>query len=94
MRITRIRTWLPAVFGVAIRLAAGLVAAVCVAVGMTRWVPPGGGVDHVVVPVVVFPAIWAAAFLVLQVRRDRSAMPIAALTALSAASLLPFVMSR
>ncbi|AKF10528.1 hypothetical protein [Sandaracinus amylolyticus] len=79
---------------IAIRLVASLAVAVCVAAGMTRWVPPGGGVDHVVVPVVVFPVIWATAFLVLQVRRGRSGTSVAALVAVSAASLLPFVMAR
>lgn len=51
------------------------VAAVIVVVGSTRWLPQGrAGIDHVVFPLLAFPAIWIAFALGLfAARRPRRA---------------------
>ncbi|MEM9460857.1 MAG: hypothetical protein AAGF11_42230 [Myxococcota bacterium] len=51
------------------------VAAIIVVAGSTRWLPPGrAGVDHVVFPLLAFPAIWIGFALVLfTARRPRRA---------------------
>jgi len=46
--------------------------AVVVTAGATKWMPPGrGGVDHIIVPVVLFPLIWIAFVVPLYASRRR-----------------------
>lgn len=41
----------------------GLITALVIMMAMTRWLPPGPAhVDHIVIPVILFPLIWAAVF--------------------------------
>jgi hypothetical protein len=40
-----------------------LFASVLILSGMLTWLPPGaGGVDHIVLPILLFPAIWTGLF--------------------------------
>jgi len=45
---------------------------VVVTAGATKWMPPGrGGVDHIIVPVVLFPLIWIGFVVPLHASRRR-----------------------
>ncbi|MEM6273826.1 MAG: hypothetical protein AAF735_01170 [Myxococcota bacterium] len=53
-------------------LLAAFVFAVVVTAGSTKWMPPGrGGIDHIIVPVVLFPVIWIVFVVPLYVARRR-----------------------
>lgn len=46
--------------------------ALAVTLGATRWLPAGpGGVDHVVLPAVLFPVVWVVFALYLYAARRR-----------------------
>lgn len=61
------RTW-----AAAGALLAAFLFALIITLGATRWLPPGrGGIDHLVVPVVLFPLTWVALALPLHAARRR-----------------------
>jgi len=65
-------------------LCLAFVFAVVVTAGATKWMPPGrGGVDHIIVPVVLFPLIWIAFVVPLYAsrRRGRAWAAVGAVTA-------------
>jgi hypothetical protein len=48
------------------------VVALLLVLGASRWLPPGAGsVNHLVMPVVIFPLVWTALILALFVARRR-----------------------
>ena len=54
-------------------LTAAFLVAVLVVAGATRWLPQGrAGIDHIVVPIVVFPLIWIVLAVALYAARRRS----------------------
>lgn len=66
----------------------GFLFALIVSIGATRWYPEGrGGVDHMVVPAVLFPIVWVAFALALYTAPWRRAvwLSIVGLTVLHAA---------
>ncbi|HET9960080.1 MAG TPA: hypothetical protein VFQ61_36560 [Polyangiaceae bacterium] len=70
-----------------IALVASFVCALIVVAGASKWFPPGAaGLDQIVVPLSVFPIVWAAFVLVLHVaqHRARAWCFVAAITALHA----------
>jgi hypothetical protein len=49
--------------------------ALLLVLGSSRWLPPGAGaVNHLVVPVVVFPLVWTGLILAVYVARRRGRM--------------------
>ncbi len=53
-------------------LAAAFLASVVVVAGATKWLPPGNaGIDHIIVPIVIFPVVWIIAALGLYAARRR-----------------------
>jgi len=53
-------------------LVAAFVVSVLMVAGATRWLPEGGaGIDHIVVPIILFPLIWISVALVLYAARRR-----------------------
>ncbi|MEM8654311.1 MAG: hypothetical protein AAGF36_06160 [Pseudomonadota bacterium] len=63
-----------------------LLAASSIMAAMPLWWPRGaGGIDHLIVPLLVFPAIWAVLFFYVVLTRNvvRAAAVLAGLTALN-----------
>ena len=59
-------------YTVASLVAAFLVSVLMVA-GSTRWLPEGSaGIDHIVVPIILFPLIWVSVALFLYAARRRA----------------------
>jgi hypothetical protein len=57
---------------VVLAIAGTFLVALLLALGASRWLPAGAGaVNHLVLPVVVFPLIWTALILTLFVARRR-----------------------
>ena len=57
---------------VVLAIAGTFLVALLLALGASRWLPPGAGaVNHLVLPVVVFPLIWTALLLALFAARRR-----------------------
>jgi hypothetical protein len=66
-------------------------AALCIMAGGSRWIPAGAAnIDHLVVPVVLFPALWASLFFYTSLSRRlmRAYALVLSLTALSVAMVL------
>lgn len=54
-------------------LFAAFLFAVVVVAGATKWLPAGrGGVNHIVIPTLAFPAVWTVFALVLYAVRRRA----------------------
>ena len=53
-------------------LVVAFLTSVLVVAGATRWLPEGGaGIDHIVVPIILFPLIWICVALFLYAARRR-----------------------
>jgi len=66
-------------------------AALCVMAGGSRWIPAGAAqIDHLVLPMVLFPAIWAGLFFYTSLSRHlaRAYAVVLGLSAVSAALVL------
>ena len=63
---------LPATLYTLASLTTAFVVAVLVVAGATRWLPEGrAGIDHIVVPIVLFPLIWIVLAIWLYAARNR-----------------------
>ncbi|MEM7138187.1 MAG: hypothetical protein AAF500_16525 [Myxococcota bacterium] len=73
----------PTVYALA-TLVAAFVVSVLIVAGATRWLPEGrAGIDHIVVPIIVFPIIWIVLSVSLYAaRRPRRAWAITGAVAL------------
>ena len=62
----------PSVLSAVGALLAAFVFAVIVTAGANQWIPAGrAGVDHIVIPIVVFPLIWVTFAVMLFAARSR-----------------------
>lgn len=56
-----------------VTLVVAFLASVLMVAGATRWLPEGSaGIDHIVVPIILFPLIWISVALSLYAARRRA----------------------